>query len=115
MRTTFCPWWVIQGTSFVSHPLLTDARKGGDSIPGRVRAYYTKHYKVIDQFDQYLAEIRLPYKFMRWELSYMWWLIEICIVEAWVAWCEYKSERIPVKKFVSLLLQCIVDYITKMI
>jgi len=84
---------------------------GDESLPGEIRKYYTRRYKVIDQFDQYLAEIALPYKFGRWESDYLFWLIEICVVEAWAAWCEYKEERTPIKAFAASLHEDLIEFL----
>jgi hypothetical protein len=58
-----------------------------------------------------LAEIRLDYKFARWKTSYLWWIIEIAVVEAYVAWCEYHEQRVPLKNFLKGMVEELVTYI----
>lgn len=105
------------GFALLAHcflPSLCLFSLGEDSAPGQLRRFYTARYKMIDQFDRLLAEIRLKYKFKRWETSYLWWLIEISVVESYVAWCEYYEQRVPLKAHLKEFVAELVDYISSM-
>lgn len=43
----------------------------------------------------------------------MWWLVDVCVVEAWAAWCEYKEQREPLKEFVARLLEEMLVFINE--
>jgi hypothetical protein len=66
---------------------VLDPVPGPDSTPGRIRSFYTKSYKSLDQFDQLWYEVQYD-KRQTWECNYVWAIIVASIINGRSAYCE---------------------------
>jgi hypothetical protein len=77
---------------------------GPDSTPGRIRSFYTKSYKSLDQFDQLWYEVQYD-KRQNWQCCYLWAIILDCIINGRAAYCETHDIHVPMKDFMRTFVQ----------
>lgn len=83
---------------------LGPVHDGEYSISGRVRRFYTNTYAAIDRFDALFYRIEYPIKNMSWEKYFSFCLLQQAVVNAYVYYCKLKDEKIPILKFLKLIL-----------
>jgi len=86
-----------------------DPAGGVTSTSGLLRRYYTNNYKALDQFDALWYACHYSYRESSWQSCYLWALIVDCAINAYSAWCELHSTRLPVKDFANRLISEIGD------
>lgn len=95
----------------LAEAMVDDPVRGEESVAGRIRRLYTNSYKALDQFDQLWYSIAYDKRDTRWETCYVWAIVLDCVINARAAWCELKSERVPMKDFTQKLIDCLKVYI----
>ena len=77
---------------------VLDPMPGPDSTPGRIRSFYTKSYKSLDQFDQLWSEVQYD-KRQNWECNYVWAIVVDSIINGRSAYCESNGVHVSMKDF----------------
>lgn len=78
---------------------VLDSSHGNESVPARIRRFYTTTYKSLDQFDQLWYEVSYDKRDRHWETNYAWALVLDCFINARSAWCEVARKSEPMKSF----------------
>lgn len=85
--------------------------RGDESVSAKIRHYYTKTYKALDQFDQLWYECCYDKRDHHWETRYTWALILNCVINGRSAYCEAHGSKEPLKDFIHSLISEINAYI----
>lgn len=91
-----------------------DVANGEDSISGRIRRFYTKTYKSLDQFDQLWYECRYEKRDPSWLSCYTWAVVLDCVLNARSAYCENRGSVEPLKTFIVAIIKEIQEYVKKL-
>lgn len=89
---------------------VSEVARGEDSTPGRLRRFYTKTYKSLDQFDQIWYDLCYSKRDKSWSTCYIWSVVLAAIVNSRSAYCEVHQLKEPAKDFSRNLIQEIQDY-----
>lgn len=82
-----------------------------DGVCKRIRSFYTKNYKALDQFDQAWYDVFYNKRDNDWLTAYTWALIMDAIINARSAYCEAVGSVEPVKTSVKYLISDIRDFV----
>lgn len=55
-----------------------------------VSMFYKNGFNNVDIFNNYLSSIQWPHKFMTWQSCFIWNLLDVCCINAWVM-CSHNS------------------------
>jgi len=112
---------IVQKTLAVKADNLGWAKEVASSVVGvadgeackRIRSFYTRNYKALDQFDQAWYEAFYNKREDSWLSAFTWALIMDSIINARSAYCEAVGSSEPVKAFLTGLIADINDYVSK--
>lgn len=87
------------------------AVSGDRANPGRIRNFYRRNYKALDQFDKLWYEVASTKREVKWTTCYIWGVILDCVVNSYSAYCEEINTSIPYKTYVQELIAEIYSYV----